>query len=82
MIYLIDTKGGRMRTLIDIPEDDLKLMSLVAKKLSISRAEFVRQAVATSLAPHRQKMNHQAFGSWPDFREDGLEYQERIRAEW
>lgn len=71
-----------MRTLIDIPEEDLELMNLVAKRLSISRAEFVRRAVASSLAPHRQKMNHQAFGSWHEFVEDGLAYQERIRGEW
>lgn len=71
-----------MRTLVDIPAEDLALMNIVVKKLAISRAEFVRRAVATSLAPHRQKMNHQAFGSWSDFPEDGLEYQERIRGEW
>ena len=71
-----------MRTLIDIPEEDLMLLTQVAKKLSVSRAEFVRQAVATSLAPHRQKMNHAAFGSWPEFSEDGVAYQERMRAEW
>jgi hypothetical protein len=55
-----------MRTLIDIPEEDLKLLTQVAKKLSVSRAEFMRQVVATSLAPHRQKMNHAAFGAWSD----------------
>jgi acyl-CoA synthetase (AMP-forming)/AMP-acid ligase II len=45
-------------------------------------AEFVRQSVAASLAPHRQKMNHEAFGAWHDFAEDGLAYQERLRTEW
>ena len=71
-----------MRTLIDIPEEDLKLLNQVVKKLTISRAEFVRRAVATSLAPHRRKMNHAAFGAWSGFPEDGLAYQERIREEW
>ncbi|MGA2350335.1 MAG: CopG family transcriptional regulator [Terracidiphilus sp.] len=71
-----------MRTLIDIPEEDLKLLTQVAKKLSISRAEFVRQVVANSLAPHRKKMNHAAFGAWSEFSEDGVAYQERMRAEW
>ena len=71
-----------MRTLIDIPEEDLKLLNQVARKLSISRAEFVRRSVAASLAPHRKKMNHSAFGSWTGFQEDGLAYQERMRAEW
>ena len=71
-----------MRTLIDIPEEDLKLLNQVARKLSVSRAELVRRAVATSLAPYRRKMNHSAFGAWSDFAEDGLVYQERMRAEW
>lgn len=71
-----------MRTLIDIPEEDLKLLTQVAKKLSISRAEFVRRSVAASLAPHRKKMNHAAFGAWSGFQEDGLTYQDRMRAEW
>ena len=71
-----------MRTLIDIPEEDLKLLSQVARRLSISRAEFERQAVAASIAPNRQKMNHAAFGAWSDFAEDGVAYQQRMRAEW
>lgn len=71
-----------MRTLIDIPDEDIKLLNQVAKKLSVSRSELVRRAVAETLAPHRQKMNHAAFGAWSDFAEDGLAYQERMRAEW
>lgn len=71
-----------MRTLIDIPENDLKLMSEVARKLEISRSEFVRRAVHSSLAPYRGKMNHEAFGAWTALDEDGLAYQERMRSEW
>lgn len=71
-----------MRTLVDIPEEDLKLIKTVTKKLGVSRAEFVRRAISKSLAPHRRKMDHSAFGLWADHPEDGLEYQERIRSEW
>lgn len=71
-----------MRTLVDIPAEDLKLISMVVKKLSISRAEFVRQAISSYLAPHRRKMNHEAFGAWMGSGEDGLAYQKRMRAEW
>jgi metal-responsive CopG/Arc/MetJ family transcriptional regulator len=53
-----------MRTLVDIPDDDLKLLKLVTQKLGLSRAEFVRQAIAAHLAPHRRKMSHAAFGLW------------------
>ena len=71
-----------MRVLVDIPDEDLRLLNVVVKKLGISRSEFVRQAIATSLAPHRRKMNHSAFGLWASHPQDGLEYQERMREEW
>jgi metal-responsive CopG/Arc/MetJ family transcriptional regulator len=71
-----------MRTLIDIPENDLKLLNKVVRKLEISRTEFIRRAIHSSLAPHRGKMSHESFGAWATFAEDGLAYQERIRSEW
>lgn len=71
-----------MRTLVDIPDEDIKLISKVVKKRSISRAEFVRRAIDAALAPYRKKMEHKAFGLWADLAEDGLEYQERLRSEW
>jgi len=81
VIYL-RYQRATMRILVDIPEEDLKLLNLVVKRLSISRAQFVRQAVATALVPHRKKMNNDAFGSWCGLEENGLEYQDRVRAEW
>ena len=35
-----------MRTLVDIPAEDLDMVNGVAKKLDISRAEFVRRAIS------------------------------------
>jgi metal-responsive CopG/Arc/MetJ family transcriptional regulator len=74
-----------MRILIDIPEEDLKLLNDAARKLKVSRAEFVRQAIRTSLEPHRQKMTHEYFGAWTKAgipAEDGQAYQDRMRSEW
>ena len=71
-----------MRLLIDIPDSEFSLLNAVLSKLSISRAEFVRRALSTSLAPYRQTMNHEAFGLWASQPADGLEYQERMREEW
>ena len=71
-----------MRTLVDIPDQDLKLITKVVKKRAISRAEFVRQAIEAALAPYRKKIEHKAFGLWSGLSEDGLEYQERMRSEW
>jgi len=71
-----------MRILIDIPDGDFKLLKSIVKRLEISRAEFVRRAIAKALAPYRKTMNHEAFGLWASHPVDGLEYQERVRAEW
>ena len=71
-----------MRTLVDIPAEDLELVNGVAKKLDISRAELVRRAISSYLASHRADSAAEAFGIWRDRPIDGLEYQERMRAEW
>lgn len=73
-----------MRTLIDLPQDELEIVDEVVKKLAISRAEFVRRAISVALTPYRHKMNHASFGSWSEKagEVDGLAYQEKLRAEW
>jgi metal-responsive CopG/Arc/MetJ family transcriptional regulator len=70
-----------MRILVDVPQPELKLLEEASRKRAISRAEFIRRAISTSLTPYRRKMNHAAFGSWTQS-EDGLKYQKRMRAEW
>jgi hypothetical protein len=71
-----------MRTLVDIPAEDLELLNGVTKTLAISRAEFVRRAIQKSLEPHRQSQKREAFGLWANRPVDGLKYQERMREEW
>jgi hypothetical protein len=71
-----------MRTLIDIPDEDIKVIGSVTAKLGISRAEFVRRAVAASLVPYRDADQADAFGILKGKLPDGLAYQEKIRGEW
>jgi metal-responsive CopG/Arc/MetJ family transcriptional regulator len=71
-----------MRTLVDIPADDLRVVNGIVKKLDISRAEFVRRAISAYLEPHRADSAAEAFGIWRGHPVDGLDYQERIRGEW
>ncbi len=70
-----------MRTLVDLPQDDVTLLNKLAKAGSVSRAELVRQAVSTYLAPHKRTSVREFLGICPEF-EDGLVYQERLRSEW
>ena len=73
-----------MRTLVDIPDDQLEELTKLAEREKVSRAALVRQAVAELLAAKRQSGDDAiaaAFGIRPDM-EDGLAYQQRLRSEW
>ena len=73
-----------MRTLVDIPDDQIEELNRLAEREKVSRASLVRQAVADLLASKRQSGDDAiaaAFGIRPDM-EDGLAYQERLRSEW
>jgi hypothetical protein len=77
-----------MRTLIDIPEEDLAKIKKITAEQGISRAEYVRRALKTSLGSEPKADISQYFGLWkkalsPDVEpEDGVAYQQRLRSEW
>jgi len=73
-----------MRTLVDIPDDQITELTQLAEREKVSRAALVRKAIAALLASKRAPNTDAfdaAFGIRPDM-EDGLAYQERLRAEW
>ena len=71
-----------MRTIIDLPADQIQALDALSKRENISRAEAVRRAVAEHLQRHLRSGADRAFGIWRDRKEDGLAYQERVRREW
>ena len=74
-----------MRTLVDIPDDQIEELNKLAERERVSRASLVRQAVADLLAAKRKTgkaARDAAFGLWAGMEEDGLAYQERLRSEW
>lgn len=76
-----------MRTIVDIPQEQIKALDGYRKKEGISRAEAVRRAVACFLPPkHRRQIDflkHPAFGSSRAFRkEDSVDKVRRLREEW
>ena len=70
-----------MRTLVDIPEDELEELNLLSRSRKVSRAELIRQAVAGFLAENRAGLED-SFGMWSKRGVDGVEYQEKLRSEW
>jgi len=70
-----------MRTLVDLPEDELEELSALSRSRKVSRAELIRQAVSGFLAQNKAGMED-SFGLWKRRGVDGVEYQEKLRSEW
>jgi metal-responsive CopG/Arc/MetJ family transcriptional regulator len=70
-----------MRTLVDLPEEELKQLTVLSRTRKVSRAELIRQAVSGYLEQNRVGMKG-SFGLWKKRDEDGIAYQERLRGEW
>lgn len=75
-----------MRTLIDIPDSQIKELTRISKVEKRSRASLIREAVGVLLELRKKKRKKSAieagFGLWGDYAIDGVEYQRKIRSEW
>jgi len=74
-----------MRTLVDIPEPQLRELTRLSKRKRVSRAAVIREAVSAYLARHQSKTEkdmREAFGLWRDLKIDSVEYQRKLRDEW
>jgi len=71
-----------MRTLIDLPEPDVRALDEIGRRRHVSRAKVIRQAVGEYLARNAESDVDAAFGLWRDRAVDGLDYQRKAREEW
>lgn len=69
-----------MRTIIDIPSEQLQQLAELCRREELSRAEAVRRAIALLLDEGRRP--DQAFGLWKDRGAEGVQYQQTLRQEW
>lgn len=74
-----------MRTLVDIPDEQLEQLTEISTRENTSRAAIIREAIASYLAKRRKAGAKDAFGLW--CREgqevvDGVDYQKALRGEW
>ncbi|WP_336985982.1 CopG family transcriptional regulator [Altererythrobacter aquiaggeris] len=81
MISLDDITAA-MRTLVEIPDDDIKWLDRQAEERGISRTAMVREAVAQMRSGTSQKAVDDFFGMWRDRSDvgDGACFQRRIRS--
>jgi hypothetical protein len=79
-----------VRTIVDIPKEQIKALDSYAKAKGMSRAAVVREAVATYLPEKKNKKRdlnywrkHPSFGSEKMPKGfDSVEYVRKLRAEW
>jgi metal-responsive CopG/Arc/MetJ family transcriptional regulator len=75
-----------VRTIVDIPDEQIRALDAYSKKHGVSRAEAVRRAVAMFLPQRSHRKldlsKHPAFGSWKSRAVDSIEFERKLRAEW
>ena len=71
-----------MRTIVDIPSDDIRALDALSKREHVSRTEMVRRAVEAYLRTHNLADPKAAFGMWKKKPKNAIEYQRRLRREW
>jgi len=70
-----------MRTLVDIPDRQIKDLMAICEAEKLSRAEAIRQAISAYIEKKKPEAI-EVFGLWKDRKVDGLAYQEQVRSEW
>ena len=75
-----------MRTIIDLPDEQVEALAELCARERISRAEAIRRAVAAMLATnkrkHRAEVLAETFGAWKHLGIDTDTYLAEIRSEW
>lgn len=71
-----------MRTIIDLPDEQVTQLAALCARDGLSRAEVVRRAVAAYVDAHRVSGRDAAFGIWRGRNLDGLAYERNLRGEW
>ena len=72
-----------MRTLVDLPKEQLDALARLCEQQKISRAEAVRRAVHRLLkesAPEDRK--DMGFGIWKHKRLESRKFVDKLRSEW
>lgn len=71
-----------MRTIVELPQEQVEALDALCRRDGISRAEAVRRAVASHLRENQMLATGGAFGLWRGRRVSGVTYQTRLRREW
>ena len=71
-----------MRTIVDIPEEQLNALAQLCEQQKISRAEAVRRAVDRLLKESATAKKDTGFGLWKNKRIESRKFVDKLRSEW
>ncbi len=80
-----------MRTIVDIPQEHIQALDVIAQKKDVSRAELMRRAVRLYLSEDKQKKSDDSLDKYYGFLKNspeafnglkGMDYQNKMRGEW
>ena len=71
-----------MRTIIDLPENQINAIAELCKLQGISRAEAIRRAVSEMLNHQQTAGRDKAFGAWKDKKVNSRDFVDALRREW
>ena len=71
-----------MRTIVNLPDEQIEALKRMSETAHSSRAELVRRAIDEYLARHLPAQDDAAFGLWKKRNIDGVAFQENARDEW
>ena len=70
------------RIVVDLPEEDLRVLDAIKEVQKKPRAEIIRTAIGNYLESNRISETESAFGIWRLENGDGLSFQSALREEW
>ncbi len=71
-----------MRTIVDLPKEQLGALARLCAEQKISRAEAVRRAVDRLIKDNAADQKDFGFGIWKHKRITSRKFVEKIRSEW
>lgn len=80
MSVLAELDMGRI--LIDLSDDVIQRLDNLKQLRNQPRAELLREAIELYLDQQSSSVIRDALGLWRDKKEDGLEYERKLREEW
>ncbi|MDQ6632172.1 MAG: ribbon-helix-helix domain-containing protein [Verrucomicrobiota bacterium] len=71
-----------MRTIVELPDDQVEALGHICAHEKVSRAEVIRRAVGNYIQEKQSGKGQSAFGLWKNKKINSLKYESRLRTEW